>query len=137
MVVSAASSITLIPMFGLMGAVAASGVNALIIIGGYGVYAYRMIGFQLPWKPMLGILLAACLAGLMDWGLLFVSDASWMHWLGGVAYLLVFWWLTLMFNVWTPRDLQLLLSLMAKKPAMFGPLLPWMQQRLAHVTPPH
>jgi O-antigen/teichoic acid export membrane protein len=137
MVVSAASSITLIPMFGLMGAVAASGVNALIIIGGYGVYAYRMIGFQMPWKPMLGILLAACLAGLMDWGLLFVSSASWMHWLGGVAYLLVFWWLTLMFNVWTPRDLQLLLSLMAKKPAMFGPLLPWMQQRLAHVMPPH
>ena len=107
MVVSAASSLALIPIFGLMGAVAASGVNAVFIIGGYAIYAYRMIGFQFPWKPILGILAAASIAGTVDWLLLWVSSAYWMHWLGGLVYLLVFWWLTAVFQVWTAKDQQL------------------------------
>lgn len=135
MVVSAASSLVLIPRFGLMGAVAASGVNAVIIIGGYSVYAYRMIGFRLPWRAMLGILAAACVAGAMDVALLKVSDAYWMHWLGGVAYLLLFWWLTVMFNVWSAKDLALLISILSRKPALFSVLLPWLQRRLQSIQP--
>lgn len=136
MVVSAVSSLALIPQFGLMGAVAASGVNAVIIIGGYSMYAYKMIGFRLPWRAMLGILAAACLAGAMDVGLLRLSDAHWMHWLGGVTYLLTFWWLTVMFDVWTAKDLALLISLMSRKPGMFSALLPWLQRRLQRIQPP-
>lgn len=129
MVVSATASLALIPPFGLMGAVAASGVNALIIIGGYSVYCYRMIGFRLPWRPMLALLFAAALSGSVGWLLLRVSDANWMHWLGGIVYVLVFWCLTVVFNVWSPKDFSLVISLMQRKPAWFSRVLPWFIQR--------
>ena len=129
MVVSTTASLILIPPYGLVGAVAASGVNAVIIIGGYSMYCYRMIGFRLPWRPMLSLLLAACFSGGLAWLLLQVSDATWMHWLGGVVYVLVFWCLTVMLNTWSPKDLSLLILLMQRKPNLFPKVLPWLIKR--------
>jgi len=104
-------------------------VNAVIIIGGYSVYCYRMIGFRPPWRPMLLLLLAACFSGSLGWLLLQVSDANWMHWLGGVVYVLVFWCLTVMLNTWSPKDWSLLILLMQRKPNLFPKVLPWLIKR--------
>lgn len=127
LVISAASSWALIPLFGLMGAVLASGVNAIIIIGGFSYYTYRLIGFRPPWGVMFRIVLAALLAGTGAYMCVLIADNAFTHWLGGVVYALALFWLTIQLGVWSTRDVEVIIAIASSKERIFGWAMPWLK----------
>lgn len=133
LVVSAAAALLLIPSHGLMGAVWSSAVNAVVIIGGFGYYAYRMIGFRPPWLAMGGIAASGLCAAAATQALLWIDNGAAMHWLAGCLYAVTMITMTVGMRVWSPKDANLLIALLKKKERVFSRLI----ARLEHWSMRH
>lgn len=126
--VSILASIALVPKYGLLGAVAAHAITRILILLIMGAGLMKMLRITLPARELLRLGAAAGCAALLVLPLLWVSHSPVMQFVAGVVYLLAFIATTVVFRAWQAKDALLLLSIIERKPKIFGSITPWLRR---------
>ncbi|MBA4110145.1 MAG: hypothetical protein C0487_11195 [Leptothrix sp. (in: Bacteria)] len=128
LLVSAVASIALVPKFGLAGAVAAHAITRGLVLLIMGAGLMQMLKITLPVRELLRLVGAALIAVLLILPILWASNTPLMQFAAGLVYLFAFMTATVLLRAWQAKDAQLLLSLVEKKPAIFGSITPWLRR---------
>ncbi|CAH0349986.1 hypothetical protein AQB9606_01347 [Aquabacterium sp. CECT 9606] len=134
LVVSMVASIALVPKFGLAGAVAAHAITRVLVLLIMGAGLMQMLKITLPVRELLRLAAAALAAVLLVLPVLWVANTPLMQFAAGLVYLFAFLTATVLFKAWQAKDAQLLLSLVERKPGIFGSITPWLR-RWTHSLP--
>jgi len=123
---SACLALTLVPRYGLLGAVAANGMTRFTTFLLCSLWVKRSLALKLPWldamRTLTAVTLAMALALLMRW----LIDGVIMQWVSGLVYAVALTAMTLMLGLWKPKDIHLLLKITQRFPVigkLLGPLL--------------
>lgn len=124
---SASIAVALIPRFGVIGAAlaqtGASVVSSLVLIVGIRKY----VGLDAPWLLLMRQYVAALLAALLGFGLVWLAGARWGAWLAGPVYALGFVVLSLFLGVWRPEEVGHLDKYVDRYPGVLG----WLRRFMA------
>jgi O-antigen/teichoic acid export membrane protein len=123
-------AVLLVPRYGLHGATIATAVSSLVIFLLIGASVIRAFKVPVAWGQLGRLLLAAAVATLASGGCLWLSSNLLVHFVGGLLYAAVFMVCTLVFKAWSESDINLLMPLAHRFPAVFGRLLPAMANRI-------
>lgn len=130
--ISVVTAITLVPLFGLMGAAWANAISRVIVMLVVAAMVVRKLDVTLPWPAVRGFLLSALLAMLAIAPLLWWSRSTEMQFLAGAVYVVVFVTCTLRLDgCWHAKDGRMLLALAERRPRQLGWLAPRIQAWLA------
>jgi len=123
---SAGFAFALVPSHGILGAVAANGLTRLVTFLLCAFWVRRELALQLPWGDGLRTLTATGLSMALALGLRWLIDGALMQWASGLVYAVALTMTTLLFGLWKPKDIHLLLKITQRFPAigkLLGPLL--------------
>lgn len=134
-VVSVVTAVLLVPPYGLAGAVAAHAISTVSIFLLVGGGVVRVFGVSLPWRELTRLLLAAAAAAAVAAALLWSGDSLWIHFAAGLLYAIVFLGATIAFRAWPAKDIDHLMPLATRYPALLGSLLPAISRWLDRPAP--
>ncbi len=127
--ITAALAFSLIPRYGLMGAVAAHAGSRVIVFIAVSVGIIRMMDMRLPLREMGRLLAAATVATLVAAVPMAFVPGQWIGWVAAVLYALVFVACSLGFGAWRGPDASQLLAFLAQYPRVYrrveAPLRRW------------
>ena len=123
-VISVGCAVTLVPMFGLMGAVWANAISRVAVTAVVATMVVRNLDVALPWGAVRGLVLSA-IGGLAATApLLWLSQSMWMQFAAGLVFVAVFVTLTTRLGGWHAKDAEMLLKLAEKRPRQLGWMIP-------------
>lgn len=128
LLISAVTSVALVPHFGLPGAVLSHAITRILVITIMGGGLIRMLHVTLPWREIGRLLAAAGCASLLVLPVLWLSTSPAAQFLAGGIYLVSFIGASVLLRAWQAKDAQMLLSLAEGKPRIFGTVTPWLQR---------
>jgi O-antigen/teichoic acid export membrane protein len=130
-VITALAAITLVPQYGLNGALASVAISSFVVFFVIGFWILRVLHVSLPFKELTGMHAAAAISAGVLCGVLYYWNSWTAQFLAGVIYALSYLLLSLVLGAWTHQDLkQAVLICIKLRPLRFlVPLLQWATKR--------
>lgn len=130
---SVVCALTLVPLYGLMGAVWANAITRLVVMAIITATIVRKLDVTLPWRGLRRLLTSSALGLVATAPLLWWSQTALSQFVAGFLYVLVFLAATVMVGGWHQKDARMLLSLVERKPRHLGWLAPHLRQWLTRL----
>jgi O-antigen/teichoic acid export membrane protein len=124
LVVSATLALSLVPQFGLSGAVISSSVARVLVFLVLTITTVRTRPVELPISAIGRLAASALLAAFAGYVPVFAMGETPGHLLGGLLYLGAFAFATVGLGAWQPRDVGLLIRAAKTHPRYFGRCVP-------------
>ncbi len=131
--VSVACAFTLVPMYGLMGAVWANAISRIVVMTVITTTIVRKLDVTLPWRELLRLLLSAVVGLLMASPVLWWSQSALSQFMAGGIYLIGFVVATVVIGGWHAKDVRMLHALAERKPRQLGWLKPHLERWAARL----
>lgn len=122
--ISVFCAVTLVPMYGLMGAVWANAISRIVVMVVITTTIVRKLDVTLPWRELRGLLISGVLGLLATAPLLLWSHTALTQFAAGFIYIAAFMAASVMVGGWHQKDARMLLSLAERKPRQLGWLAP-------------
>lgn len=127
--ITAALAFSLVPRFGLMGAVAAHAGSRVIVFVAVSSGITRMMRIRLPLRELGRLVAAAAVATMVAVVPMLTVSGQWIGWVAAVVYALVLVVCSLVFGAWRRADAAQLLAFLAQYPRVHhrvaGPIRRW------------
>lgn len=133
---SAAFAILLVPSHGIMGAIAANGLTRMTTFLLCAVWVQRRQALSIPWADGLRALVSVAGSMALASGLNHLVGGIAIQWVSGGVYAIALTCLTLLTGLWKPKDIELLLKITQRVPALSRVLAPVLA-RAPSSTAPH
>ena len=124
--ISAIAAFVLVPKFGLTGALLSHASTRVVIFLITAIWIRKSLNVTFPISHIVRLCLAALIAGAASW-LLMPSHPAALTQIGiGFAYIFILLGGTILLKAWKAKDADMALILAAKKPRLFGAIMPWL-----------
>lgn len=105
----------MVPIYGLWGAVWATSLSKLLVTFFVAWVVVRKLEMQLPWRHLLGLLLAGLGAASIQIPLLYLDDGLLMQFICGGLFVPIAVVLSAWFGAWRAKDIRLLVSILERR----------------------
>lgn len=126
LLVTVALALVLVPRYGLMGAVVAHAVSRLVVFTVTAVGITRMMTLPTPWRELVRLALAACVALVPALLLQQRLPDAWGGLVAAAVYGLGYVVATVLLRAWRPEDGELLAGFAARYPRVSAVARPWL-----------
>lgn len=120
LVVTAAFAFTLVPAWGLAGAVVSHAASRLLIFALVAVMITRKLALRVPWREFGRLAGCALFAGAFAFALVMAVPGLWTELAAGIVFAVLFFAGTVAFGAWRASDVAHLVEFLARYPAVHG-----------------
>jgi O-antigen/teichoic acid export membrane protein len=117
-IASAIAAFTLVPLYGLMGAVIAHAISRVLVFAITLIGIVRLLSLKLPWRELIRLTASSIIAAIVAGLLLYAHNRPWMGVIAGFVYIFVYTLSTVMLRAWTRGDADHLMSLLERMPLL-------------------
>src|SRR5690606_5502862 len=120
LVVTAGFAFTLVPAWGLTGAVVSHAASRLLIFVLVAVMITRRLSLHVPWRELGRLAGCALLAGALAFGLVMALPGLWTELVAGVLFAALYVAGTVAFGAWRASDVGHVLEVLQRYPSIHG-----------------
>ena len=127
-VISAIAAFLLVPRYGLVGALVSHASTRVAIFLVTAVWIKRALKVTYPLGHLFRLCASAAMAGAMSWALMPHQPALWTQILMGLLYIVLLVTGSILLKAWKAKDAEIALMVAARKPRLFGALMPRLER---------